>query len=140
MRAVAALLALAAGCVYIDAPDVGDLAPGLTTCDDSDPAIAVSFSAQIRPLTTRSPGGCSCHRTSTTSGLNLASYEGLRRGGLNSGTDIIIPGQPCDSLLVQKLSPAPPFGARMPYNGPPYFTPEELQLVGDWIAEGALNN
>jgi hypothetical protein len=28
----------------------------------------------------------------------------------------------------------------MPYNGPPYFSRDELRLVSDWIAEGALNN
>jgi len=28
----------------------------------------------------------------------------------------------------------------MPFNGPPYFTAEEIQLVRDWIAEGAQNN
>ncbi len=34
----------------------------------------------------------------------------------------------------------PSFGARMPYNGPPYFTAAELTIVRDWIAEGANNN
>ena len=48
--------------------------------------------------------------------------------------------KPCESVIVQKLSLAPPFGARMPYNGPPYFTAAELTLVRDWIAEGARNN
>lgn len=148
-------LAILAGCSLDYEPDVGPLrptgpdaaidpdgtpfVPGL--CGDSDPSTPVSFSAQIRPLTARSPGGClGCHGSSQTSGFSLGSYESLRRGGQNSGTRIVVPGKPCESVIVQKLGLAPPFGARMPYNGPPYFNAEELTLVRDWIAEGAMNN
>ncbi len=154
--ALVALAVLALGaCDILDfEPDVGPLQaeisdqvdgglnqPGVGKCGDSDPTTAVSFAAQIRPLTQRSPGGClSCHGTSQASGLALGSYDGLRRGGITTGTRIVVPGNPCESLLVQKLGLAPPFGARMPYNGPPFFSAEELQLVRDWIAEGARNN
>jgi hypothetical protein len=148
-------LILLVGCSLDYAPDIGPLqptapdasldpdgapfVPGL--CSDSDPTTVVSFSQQIRPLTTRSPGGClSCHGAALTSGFSLGSYESMRRGGQNSGTRVIVPGKPCESVIVQKLGYAPPFGARMPYNGPPYFSSTELTLVRDWIAEGALNN
>ncbi|HUS30931.1 MAG TPA: c-type cytochrome domain-containing protein [Kofleriaceae bacterium] len=150
------LLVAVAACDITYVPDVGPLQnepaadvdggtagmnQPLARCIDSDPSTDVSFSLQIRPLTTRSPGGClSCHGTNTTSGFNLGSYESLRRGGLNSGTRIIVAGDPCASILPQKLGVAPPYGARMPYNGPPYFTPAELTLVRDWIAEGAVDN
>jgi hypothetical protein len=145
-----------AGCGLTYEPDVGPLQPaapdagmGSTDggfvssgpCGDSDAAATVSFSQHVRPLTTRSPGGCLfCHGATQTSGFTLGSYESLRRGGQNSGTRIVVPGKPCESVLVQKLGLAPPFGARMPYNGPPYFSAAELMLVRDWIAEGALNN
>ena len=109
-------------------------------CRDSDPEVAVSLALDVRPLMYRSPGGCSCHASSATSGFNLGSYQRMLLGGSNSGTGIIVPGFPCDSILVQKLGPTPPFGSRMPFNGPPYFTPEEIALVEDWIAEGALDN
>lgn len=127
------------------APDAGaqdDSGPFLAgLCGDSDPTTNVSFAREVRPLTTKSPGGClSCHGAAQTSGFSLGSYEALRRGGQNSGTRIIVPGKPCESVIVQKLSLAPPFGARMPYNGPPYFTANELTIVRDWIAEGANNN
>jgi hypothetical protein len=155
-----ALVAAASGaCVLTEVPVVGPLLPGAASmpdggaepgndgglnptgpCADSDPASRVSFGADVRPLLTRPMGGCSCHASSATSGFNLGTYDRLRRGGLNSGTSVVVAGQPCDSILVQKLGLAPPFGSRMPYNGPPYYTPEELQVVRDWIAEGALNN
>lgn len=153
------LLVPLAACELTEVPEVGPLLPsavnppdggadsesdgGMTVsgpCADSDPASRVSFGADVRPLLTRPMGGCSCHSSSATSGFNLGTYDRLRRGGLNSGTSVVVPGQPCDSILVQKLGLAPPFGSRMPYNGPPYFAPEELQVIRDWIAEGALNN
>ncbi|MDB4961428.1 MAG: hypothetical protein JWP01_1427 [Myxococcales bacterium] len=121
--------------------DAGPTPTPISKCVDSDPTVTVSFSRDIRALTNRSPGGClSCHGTSTTSGFSLGSYESMRRGGANSGVRIIVAGKPCESILVQKLGLAPPFGARMPYNGPPYYTATELTLVRDWIAEGARNN
>lgn len=147
------IVATVAGCAITYDPDVGALQPTNETsdggiasslpagCIDSNPDVSISFAKQIRPLTTRSPGGCLfCHGATTTSGFSVGSYESLRRGGQNSGTRIIVPGNPCESILPQKLGLAPPFGARMPYNGPPYFTAEELTLVRDWIAEGALDN
>ena len=153
---IAALALGAAGCDVMYDPDVGslhddptapDAGPGpdgaaaTGTCVDSDPATPVLFSTHIRPVLARSPGGCTgCHGTSATSGFNLTSYDSLRGGGQVSGDGIVVPGNPCDSILYQKLGPAPPFGARMPYNGPPFFSSDDLALLRDWIAEGALNN
>ncbi|MFN0250926.1 MAG: hypothetical protein ACKV2T_28895 [Kofleriaceae bacterium] len=152
MRALVFLILAACDYIAYD-PEVGLLhappdamapadgaAPMPGACGDSDPSLTVSFAAHIRPLTTRSPGGCSCHASSSTAGFNLGSYESLRRGGMHSGTSIIVPGKPCESILVTKLGVAPPYGARMPYNGPPFFNAAELTLVRDWIAEGALDN
>ena len=155
----AAALAVAPACELTYEPDVGGLVPGVQgvdggggeedggmmsevggPCADGDPRTNVSFGADVRPLMFRPMGGCGCHASSSTSGFSLGSYERLRRGGLNSGTDIVIPGEPCNSILWQKLGLAPPFGSRMPYNGPPYYTPEELAIIRDWIAEGARNN
>jgi hypothetical protein len=152
------LLAMMAGC-SLYAPDVGpalgeqvptdgDLPDGdgggvNGECDnsDSDPATPVSFANDVRPLMTRAPGGCTpCHLGRVTAGLDLSSYAAMRRGGVNTGTKIIVGSVPCESVLLQKLGRTPPFGSRMPYNGPPYFSAEERQIVRDWIAEGALNN
>ena len=148
MTARAALVAAlaAAGCTLV--PDVGPRLAG--TCDDSDghPGKPVSFTSDIRPLIFRFPGGCGCHLPTPSgdgagtqiSGLNLSSLATLRMGGLNTGARIIVAGEPCSSLLYQKLSDAPPFGSRMPLNGPPFWTADELQLLHDWIAEGANDN
>ena len=149
----AALLALIAlgGCVvaYGFAPDLGGPLAGGCDATDSDPATDVSFARDLRPLMNRARGeaGCSCHTPTNgrpsgidLGGLDLGSYDSLFQGGKNSGRAIVVPGDPCASVLVQKISETPPFGARMPLDGQPYLTPAEQQLFRDWIAEGAIDN
>ncbi|MEJ7597411.1 MAG: hypothetical protein WKG01_05830 [Kofleriaceae bacterium] len=121
--------------------DGGDgVVPGCNN-GDTDPGVMVSFSEDVLPLFTRSPGGCTgCHLGRATAGLEMSSYQAMNRGGTNSGVRMIVATEPCNSILIQKLGRTPPFGSRMPLNGPPYFSPEELQVVRDWIAEGATNN
>ena len=145
-RALALLAALSAGCLDEFEPDVG--APLRPTCvdQDSDEEVDVSFAADIfDAVFDRSDLGCvDCHSGGgdspiglRTSGLNLGSYAALMRGGDASADDIVVPGRPCDSVLVQKVGQAPPFGARMPLDGPPFLTEREIQMLSDWIAEGA---
>jgi hypothetical protein len=144
-----ATLALATGCVDALQPVVGDpLRPGCSD-EDSDPGRAVSFHDQILTgLFARTDLACAdCHTPAGKnpigvrgSGLNLTSHASLLRGGITSGASIVLPGQPCTSILVQKLGQAPPFGARMPLDGPPFLTERELQVISDWIAEGADDN
>ena len=39
-----------------------------------------------------------------------------------------------------ELGEGPPFGSRMPLDGPPYLEDVDLELIGDWIVEGAHDN
>jgi hypothetical protein len=125
-------------------PDVGAPLAGLCNPEDSDPTKEVSFGLDIQPLIDRpsTEGGCSCHNAGAgaPAGFDMTSLTAMRRGGATSGAKIIIPGDPCNSVLAQKLSPAPPTGARMPLVGPPFWTNDEQQLLRDWIAEGAKPN
>lgn len=141
----AAALAVLAGCGL--EPDVGPLLAGSCSNADSDPVAQVSFAAQIQPVFNQSSGGCSCHVPSPSGpgpgtqlgGLDLSSLDMLRAGGVGSGPRIVVAGQPCESVLFQKLTVAPPFGSRMPLGGP-FLSAAELQLLHDWIAEGAGDN
>jgi hypothetical protein len=129
-------------------PDVGPLLAGTCKNADRDPDHSVSFSGDIRPLFNRMMAGCGCHMPSASgpgagtqlSGLDLSSLAALRAGGANSGSRIVVAGEPCSSILYLKIEQAPPFGARMPLGGPPFFTDEEEDLLHDWISEGAANN
>jgi hypothetical protein len=119
----------------------GEKATG-DTCDDSDPDVAVFYSQQIVPLMTRPFGGCMSHTQMIAMvDLRFDSYKTLRRGGTNSGTNIIIACKPCASIIVQKLEDEKPAigGVRMPMTGQ-YWSADELRLLRDWIAEGALDN
>lgn len=149
--AVTVAIAVAAGGCVLDevAPEVGPPLAGACDPADSDPDVDVSFARDLRPLLDRPRGeaGCSCHTPTNGTpsgialgGLDLGSYHAMRQGGVNTGGAIVVPGDPCASELVIKLSDTPAFGARMPLDGPPYLGPEELQLIHDWIAEGAEDN
>ena len=136
------------GCVMDLQPEVGELQAGQCRSQDSDPEIEVSFAADILPIFTREQGpGCGCHLSTSPSasgirlvGLDLTEYGPLMRGGDNSRQTIVVPGDPCASILLQKVSAGPPFGSRMPSNGPPYLSHDDRQLLSDWIAEGAHDN
>jgi formate dehydrogenase gamma subunit len=68
----------------------------------------------------------SCH--GTAAGLDLASYDLMLAGGQNG--PVIVPGDPDNSPLVQKLARRHPGQLRE----------QELQVLKDWIAAGAPHN
>jgi hypothetical protein len=49
----------------------------------------------------------------------------------------ISPGNPDASYLVQKIQGNAAQGVRMPANGPPYLSQEQIDLVRRWVAAGA---
>lgn len=139
-----AIVVASTGCLETLGPELG---PELVACvpDDSDPRRAISFRTDVLDgLLTRT---CSkCHTPGAVNpigismgGLDLSGYATLRAGGINSGANVVVDGDPCRSVLSQKLGEAPPFGARMPRGGP-YLDLVEQQVIADWIAEGARDN
>jgi hypothetical protein len=139
------VLALA-GCAEMIEPDVG--APLHVPCTNVDtaPDHDVSFARDIGAIvdeyhckTCHTPGG-QTPIGFLVGGLDLTSYETLRAGGVRSMGEIIVPGMPCQSVLLQKLSPGPPFGSRMPLDGPPYLEAEDLEVISNWIAQGARDD
>ncbi len=148
-----------AACVDRLGPDVGDpvaaidgsvagdssVAPGgAFSCEDSDPNLDVGYAADIEPLFAGDFDCLRCHRPGgdgqSQSKFDVSSYATLMAGGERTGSAIVVPGQPCSSMLLDKLGPEPSFGRRMPRNGPPYFSDTDMQLLADWISEGALDN
>jgi hypothetical protein len=146
VRLAAAALVALAGCLDPVAPDLGPPLRESCVDEDHDPDHAVDFQRDIVDGIFRDPD-LACVRCHTeygdtplgfyVGGLDLSSYETLRAGGARSGTGIVVPGRPCDSVLYQKIDEGPPFGARMPLDGPPYLDEEQEELLADWIAEGA---
>jgi hypothetical protein len=87
-----------------------------------------------------------CH-TSTgrnpSGGLNLnhdTAYDQLLNAAVRGkpGAIRVIPGDPDNSYLIQKLEGAASIvGRRMPNNGPPYLSDGQILIVRRWIAIGA---
>jgi hypothetical protein len=64
--------------------------------------------------------------------LSLESYRQLMQGGDNL---IVIPGYPRGSELFRRVSGLT--HPRMPFDGPPWLSPQQIDLIGEWIAQGA---
>ena len=108
----------------------------------------VTFSTQIQQQILN-PACVACHTDdgrTPSSGLNLktgvsiANLVNIASVG-KAGAVRVIPGNPSGSYLIQKLEGAPDIvGLRMPRNGPPYLTTEQIALIRQWIQNGAPNN
>lgn len=135
---VACLTALA--CSDLD-PDTGSALSSLCSDGDSDTGKSTSFARDIQPILVdrckacHFPDGVAPIGLQVT-GLDLSSYATIIAGARPG--PVIAANQPCESILFLKVNPGPPFGGRMPLNGPPFLTDAQIQLIHDWIAEGAL--
>lgn len=77
-----------------------------------------------------------CHRADARGGppegLSLQSYQQITSG---SERVVVIPGLPRASELVRRIvGVASP---RMPFDGPPWLSDNEISLITDWIQQGA---
>ena len=131
------------------------LAVVLSCSDDGDdndnvsgpvtpPADTPSFSTEVQPLLAGRCAIPACHGNagSPTGGMFLgnpptrATVEGASG---NSGAAVVV-GNGGASNLYRKTTASPPFGARMPANGPPFLTTEEQDRIKRWIDGGAPDN
>ena len=124
-------------------PEVGDRLEACVDAD-SDATKSVDFKTQIRPIIEARCANCHDYGRGTEEGYREVGFDQgslgtLRKGGRNTATNIIVPGKPCSSAYVQKIRGTFATGARMPKNATP-LSREELQLIMDWIAEGAAGN
>jgi mono/diheme cytochrome c family protein len=111
----------------------------LCACSPSAPSGAeagsgsgeVSFSNDVLPIL---ESRCaSCHGVNQTqAGLSLTSYSALMAG--SSRGPVVAPGDAESSLIVELVR-----GGQMPKGGP-RLTPNQVQLLVDWINQGALDN
>ena len=109
---------------------------------DPDPPRSVSFSQDIEPIFTGTCAVAGCHNSGTQeSRVNLSTYDAaLNSVGVQYGTEIINPGNPDDSPIIDKISNNnPQYGVRMPESGSP-LSPAEIDSIRAWIEDGAPNN
>lgn len=95
------------------------------------PATQISFSDDVQPIL---ESRCAnCHFGEFTSAeLHMDTYESLMEGSENG--PVIVAGSAKKSLLVQKISTG-----EMPKRGPK-LTPAQVQIIMDWIDQGAQDN
>jgi len=100
------------------------------------PSSNVSFSQYIQPVFFVKCATSGCHDDGNrTGGLSLTSWA-------NTTIDIsvVFPGKPNNSKLIWAIegqagiSPMPPIGFVRP------LTPNQIQGINTWVAEGAKNN
>ena len=93
----------------------------------------VSYTNQIQPIF--NTNCTSCHVGGGAATLDLTSYDGVMSGGV-SGLSIISGDNENSELYIRIILPEGTAGS-MPPNDP--LSQEEINLIGDWINEGADN-
>lgn len=89
--------------------------------------VPVEYAAEIQPIFDQH---CTrCHDPGGDAGLDLTSFAGA--------STVITPCGCEGSLLYQKTGPNPPYGDRMPRDGPPYLSDADRALLCAWIDQGA---
>jgi hypothetical protein len=149
LRRLAIVSVLVSGTVCLSACD-----EKLSSLAGPTPNLQPSFSSIQREIfeSTDSSGrsACtSCHSDTgrtPSGGLNLnhaVAYEQLVNRPVNekAGATRVIPNDSASSYLLQKLMGAATItGRRMPFNGPPYLSDGQIQIIQRWIDTGAPNN
>ena len=91
-----------------------------------------SFNADILPILTNRCAFAGCHVAGGPEGINLRTYDTVLAGGEDD--DTVIAGNARESELVEQI-----IEGEMPPNGPPV-PAAQVQLIVDWINEGAKDN
>lgn len=91
----------------------------------------VSFATDILPLFESRCIGCH-GGDRTQEGLDLKTHASLMAGSDNGS--VVTPGDAANSLLVEMVATQ-----KMPKRGPK-LTPPQVQLITDWVNQGALDN
>ena len=90
---------------------------------------SVDYTTEIQPIFNNNCGGC--HTTNSSGGLNLSSYDNLM------SSDTVIPGDHASSILFDRIIRENSEPGDMP-PGNNQLDESEIQLIADWIDEGAL--
>lgn len=91
----------------------------------------ISFANDVMPIFESRCIGCHGGER-TQEGLDLKTHGSLMAGSENGS--VITPGDAADSKLVDLVATQ-----KMPKRGPK-LTPDQVQIITDWINQGALDN
>ena len=91
-----------------------------------------SFNADIAPILTDRCAIAECHVVDGPHDIDLRTYDSVIKGG-DEGA-IVIAADAMESEMVEEIAEG-----KMPPEGPP-LEAAQIQLIIDWITEGAKNN
>ena len=91
-----------------------------------------SFNADIAPILTDRCAIAECHVVDGPHDIDLRTYDSVIKGG-DEGA-IVIAADAMESEMVEEIAEG-----KMPPEGPP-LEAAQIQLIIDWINEGAENN
>jgi mono/diheme cytochrome c family protein len=109
-------------------------APAATEAPATQPAAGgatVSFANDVLPIIESRCIGCH-GGDRTEEGLVLKTHADILAGSDNG--PVVVPGDAVNSLLVEMVATQ-----KMPKRGPK-LTPPQIQLITDWVNQGALDN
>lgn len=95
-----------------------------------------SFSEDVYPIIEKECGG-QCHLDKQKGDWSMASYEDMMTTGEHVDVNII-PGDPANSLLAQKLQNRQKIGEMMPTDR--QIRSDQISLIVEWIRAGAPDN
>lgn len=99
---------------------------------------AVSFSKEIMPLIEKNCLPCHAAVDENPGKFFMEDYKAVMTDGKHGKA--VIAGKSGESNLVNKLKANPPFGEQMPLMRKTKLTNEEIDLIANWIDQGAKKN
>ncbi len=104
----------------------------------SKSAKEISYSKEVAPILDKFCATCHNEDEDHPSQLFMDSYESLMKGGKHGVA--IKAGNAKESLLMQKMDAEPPFGKKMPPSKKLIPTDEQVEILRQWIDQGAKKN
>ena len=98
----------------------------------------ISYSKDVAPILDKFCATCHNKDEDHPSQLFMDSYESLMKGGKHG--QAVKPGNAKESLLLQKMDAEPPFGKKMPPSKKLIPTDEQVEVLRQWIDQGAKKN
>jgi hypothetical protein len=147
-RPIQLIAAVAAVCLFSACDE------NLSSIAGPTPELTPTFSSIQRDIfaaadSTGRPACSGCHTNAggrtPAGGLNLVGDQAYERlvnviSSRKIGAVLIVPGDPDNSYLVQKIEGVPGLvGTRMPFNGP-YLSDGQIRIIRRWIETGAARN
>lgn len=116
---------------------LGGIASVVPAEDATKTAPPVSYYKDVRPIFQQHCLGC--HQPAKAmGGYNMVEFADLLKAG-DQGQPAVVPGKPQESYLIHEITPNASGKAEMPKGRDP-LSAAQIQLIRDWIAQGAKDD